>query len=61
MHRRRIIQGAAATLAAAVLPSSARAVAAPQGPTDFATALWAPAAPANYTVPAHPSDRKSVV
>src|SRR5690606_25113703 len=58
LHRRRIIQGAAATLAAAVLPSSARAVATPQDPTDFATALWSPAAPANYTVPAHPSERR---
>ncbi|MCA1273547.1 N-acetylmuramoyl-L-alanine amidase, partial [Streptomyces sp. 7G] len=50
MHRRRLIQYAAATMgAAAVLPSSVRAVAAPQGPTDYATALWIPAAPANYT------------
>ncbi|WP_327332696.1 N-acetylmuramoyl-L-alanine amidase [Streptomyces anulatus] len=58
MHRRRIIQCAAATMAAAVLPASARAVAAPKGPTDYATALWAPAAPANYTVPSHPSERR---
>ncbi|MDQ0693748.1 MULTISPECIES: N-acetylmuramoyl-L-alanine amidase [unclassified Streptomyces] len=57
MHRRRIIQCAAATMVAAVLPASGRAVAAPKGPTDYATALWAPAAPANYTVPSHPSER----
>ncbi|MGW3334022.1 N-acetylmuramoyl-L-alanine amidase [Streptomyces rubiginosohelvolus] len=59
MHRRRLIQYAAATMgAAAVLPSSARAVAAPEGPTDYATALWIPAAPANYTVPTRPSERR---
>ncbi|MDX2919840.1 hypothetical protein PV370_18125, partial [Streptomyces sp. NE06-03C] len=60
MNRRRIIQYAAATMgAAAVLPSSVRAVAAPKGPTDYATALWVPAAPANYTVPARPSERRT--
>ncbi|MFD3815908.1 N-acetylmuramoyl-L-alanine amidase [Streptomyces rubiginosohelvolus] len=59
MHRRRLIQYAAATMgAAAVLPSSVRAVAGPQGPTDYATALWIPAAPANYTVPTRPSERR---
>ncbi|MFG3408313.1 N-acetylmuramoyl-L-alanine amidase [Streptomyces sp. NPDC048142] len=58
MHRRRIIQCAAAATTAALLPASARAVATPQGTTDYATAFWAPAAPANYTVPARPSDRR---
>lgn len=59
MHRRRIIQCAAATMAAAVLPASARAVTgAPKGATDYATALWAPAAPANFTVPDRPSARR---
>ncbi|NEE28545.1 N-acetylmuramoyl-L-alanine amidase, partial [Streptomyces sp. SID7982] len=52
MHRRRFIRYAATTMgAAAVLPSSVRAVAAPKGPTDYATALWVPAAPTNYTIP----------
>ncbi|MCT6779620.1 MULTISPECIES: N-acetylmuramoyl-L-alanine amidase [Streptomyces] len=59
MHRRRFIRYAATTMgAAAVLPSSVRAVAAPKGPTDYATALWVPAAPANYTVPSRPSERR---
>ncbi|MFF2225405.1 N-acetylmuramoyl-L-alanine amidase [Streptomyces globisporus] len=59
MHRRRFIRYAATTMgAAAVLPSSVRAVAAPKGPTDYATAMWVPAAPTNYTVPSRPAERR---
>ncbi|KOU04018.1 MULTISPECIES: N-acetylmuramoyl-L-alanine amidase [Streptomyces] len=58
MHRRRIVQGVAATVTAALLPSSARTVAAPDSATDYASAFWSPADPANYTVPSHPSERR---
>ncbi|MEV7311169.1 N-acetylmuramoyl-L-alanine amidase [Streptomyces microflavus] len=57
MHRRRLLQGAAVTAAAALVPASARAVAVPVGAVDHPTALWAPAHTANYTVPSHPSER----
>ncbi|MFB6425903.1 N-acetylmuramoyl-L-alanine amidase [Streptomyces microflavus] len=58
MHRRRLLQGAAVTAAAALVPASARAVAVPAGAVDHPTALWAPAHTANYTVPSHPSERR---
>lgn len=58
MHRRRLLQGAAVTAAAALVPASARAVAVPVGAVDHPTALWAPAHTANYTVPSHPSERR---
>ncbi|MFW3464115.1 N-acetylmuramoyl-L-alanine amidase [Streptomyces sp. 058-1L] len=58
MHRRRLLQGAAVTAAAALVPASARAVAVPVGASDHPTALWAPAHTANYTVPSHPSERR---
>ena len=55
MDRRRILQGAAATAAAALLPASARAVAASTGETDYPQAAWAPASPSNYTAANRPS------
>ncbi|WP_329612110.1 N-acetylmuramoyl-L-alanine amidase [Streptomyces brevispora] len=55
MHRRRILQGAAATAAAALLPASARAAAAVAGDTDYPSAHWAPASTSNYTVSKRPS------
>ncbi|MFD8116365.1 N-acetylmuramoyl-L-alanine amidase [Streptomyces microflavus] len=58
MHRRRLLQGAAVTAAAALVPASARAVAVPACAADHPTALWAPAHTANYTVPSHPSERR---
>ncbi|MET8502825.1 N-acetylmuramoyl-L-alanine amidase [Streptomyces microflavus] len=58
MHRRRLLQGAAVTAAAALVPASARAVAVPAGAADHPTALWTPAHTANYTVPSHPSERR---
>ncbi|MFH8886108.1 N-acetylmuramoyl-L-alanine amidase [Streptomyces californicus] len=58
MHRRRIVQGVAATVTAALLPSSARTAATPDGATDYASAFWSPADPANYTVPSQPSERR---
>ncbi|MFJ7062224.1 N-acetylmuramoyl-L-alanine amidase [Streptomyces microflavus] len=58
MHRRSLLQGAAVTAAAALVPASARAVAARAAAADYPTALWAPAHAANYTVPSHPSERR---
>lgn len=55
MDRRRILQGAAVTAAAALLPASARAVAASTGETDYPLASWAPASASNYTVSNRPS------
>ncbi|MGC5396353.1 N-acetylmuramoyl-L-alanine amidase [Streptomyces sp. DT20] len=54
MHRRRILQGAAATAAATLLPASARATAA-AGSTDYPSAHWVPASTSNYTVSTRPS------
>ncbi|WP_411083373.1 N-acetylmuramoyl-L-alanine amidase [Streptomyces sp. cmx-18-6] len=58
MHRRRLLQAAAVTAAAAVVPAPARAVADPAAVADYPAALWAPADAANYTVPSHPSERR---
>lgn len=56
MHRRRIIQGAAATAAAALLPTSVRASAATAaGDTDYPAAHWTPASTSNYTASTRPS------
>ncbi|MEV7404990.1 peptidoglycan recognition family protein [Streptomyces sp. NPDC091267] len=55
MHRRRILQGAAATAATALLPASARAAAATAGSTDYPSAHWVPASTSNYTVSSRPS------
>ncbi|MFD4029595.1 N-acetylmuramoyl-L-alanine amidase [Streptomyces sp. NPDC058637] len=55
MRRRRILQGAAATAAVALLPASARAVASSTAGTDYPSAHWAPASPSNYTVSSRPS------
>ncbi|MFJ8979395.1 N-acetylmuramoyl-L-alanine amidase [Streptomyces sp. NPDC102282] len=55
MQRRRILQGAAVTAAAAFLPASVRAVAAPPAETDYAGAQWFPASESNCT----PSKRSS--
>lgn len=55
MHRRRILQGAAATAAAVLLPTSARAAAAVAGDTDYPSAHWVPASTSNYTVSTRPS------
>ncbi|MEV0917533.1 peptidoglycan recognition family protein [Streptomyces sp. NPDC049967] len=56
MHRRRILQGAAATAAATLLPTSARATAAAAaGNTDYPSAHWVPASTSNYTVSTRPS------
>uniref|UniRef100_A0AAU2VHV6 N-acetylmuramoyl-L-alanine amidase n=1 Tax=Streptomyces sp. NBC_00008 TaxID=2903610 RepID=A0AAU2VHV6_9ACTN len=55
MHRRRILQGAAATAAATLLPASARATAAAAGSTDYPSAHWTPASTSNYTVSTRPS------
>ncbi|MFJ8847042.1 N-acetylmuramoyl-L-alanine amidase [Streptomyces cyaneofuscatus] len=57
MHRRRLLQGAAVTAAAALVPASARAVTPSTAVADHPAALWAPAHGANYTVPGHPSER----
>ncbi|KAB2591121.1 N-acetylmuramoyl-L-alanine amidase [Streptomyces arboris] len=58
MHRRRLLQGAAVTAAAALVPASARAVTPSTAVADHPAALWAPAHGANYTVPGHPSERR---
>ncbi|MFB6909293.1 N-acetylmuramoyl-L-alanine amidase [Streptomyces bacillaris] len=58
MHRRRLLQGAVVTAAAALVPASARAVTPVAGAPDYPPALWAPAHAANHTVPAHPSERR---
>ncbi|MFH8378367.1 N-acetylmuramoyl-L-alanine amidase [Streptomyces cyaneofuscatus] len=58
MHRRRLLQGAAVTAAAALVPASARAVTPSTAVADHPAALWAPAHGANYTVPARPSERR---
>ncbi|MFZ4281245.1 MULTISPECIES: N-acetylmuramoyl-L-alanine amidase [Streptomyces] len=58
MHRRRLLQGAVVTAAAALVPASARAVAPVAGAPDYPAALWAPAHAANRSVPAHPSERR---
>ncbi|MFD3647885.1 N-acetylmuramoyl-L-alanine amidase [Streptomyces cyaneofuscatus] len=58
MHRRRLLQGAAVTAAAALVPASARAVTPSTAVVDHPAALWAPAHGANYTVPARPSERR---
>ncbi|MFC8225301.1 N-acetylmuramoyl-L-alanine amidase [Streptomyces sp. NPDC057287] len=55
MQRRRILQGAAVTAAAALLPASVRAVAAPTAETDYAGAQWFPASASNYTPASGPS------
>ncbi|WP_334664463.1 N-acetylmuramoyl-L-alanine amidase [Streptomyces cyaneofuscatus] len=55
MHRRRLLQGAAVTAAAALVPASARAVTPTIAVADHPAALWAPA---HYTVPAPPSERR---
>lgn len=56
MHRRRILQGAAATAAATLLPASAQAsAAAAAGNTDYPSAHWVPASTSNYTVSTRPS------
>lgn len=55
MHRRRLLQGAAATAAATLLPASARATAAAAGDTDYPSAHWTPASTSNYTVSTRPS------
>ncbi|MFB6705188.1 N-acetylmuramoyl-L-alanine amidase [Streptomyces sp. NPDC056333] len=56
MHRRRILQGAAATAAAALLPASTRAMASSTaGSTDYPLAHWTPASTANYTASTRPS------
>lgn len=55
MRRRRILQSAAVTAAAAFLPASVRATAAPTGDTDYPAAQWAPASPSNYTGSTRPS------
>lgn len=55
MHRRRILQGGAVTAAAALIPASARAVAAPTAGTDYPLAHAAPASTSNYTVSNRPS------
>ncbi|WP_326607691.1 N-acetylmuramoyl-L-alanine amidase [Streptomyces sp. NBC_01799] len=56
MHRRRILQGAAATAAAALLPASTRAMASSTaGSTDYPLAHWTPASIANYTASTRPS------
>ncbi|MEU9059913.1 N-acetylmuramoyl-L-alanine amidase [Streptomyces sp. NPDC048430] len=56
MQRRRILQSAAVTATAALLPASARAVAAPTADTDHPGAQWAPASTSNYTVANRPSE-----
>ncbi|MFE2294741.1 N-acetylmuramoyl-L-alanine amidase [Streptomyces sp. NPDC059452] len=59
MHRRRLLQGAALTATAALVPASVRSVAGTRAAVaDHPMALWAPAHAANYTVPAHPSERR---
>ncbi|KQZ19888.1 MULTISPECIES: N-acetylmuramoyl-L-alanine amidase [Streptomyces] len=55
MQRRRLVQGAAATTAVALVPASARAVASTAAGTDYSSARWAPASPSNYTVSGRPS------
>ncbi|WP_405386044.1 N-acetylmuramoyl-L-alanine amidase [Streptomyces sp. NBC_01102] len=55
MRRRRILQGAAATAAVALLPASARAVASSTAGTDYPSAQWTPASPSNYTMSSRPS------
>ncbi|MCX4679416.1 N-acetylmuramoyl-L-alanine amidase [Streptomyces sp. NBC_01433] len=55
MHRRRLLQGAAVTAAAALLPASARAVASSTAETDYPEAHWAPASTSNYTSSSRPS------
>lgn len=56
MHRRRILQGAAATAAAALLPASTRAMASSTaGSTDYPLAHWTPASAVNYTASMRPS------
>ncbi|MGW3660083.1 N-acetylmuramoyl-L-alanine amidase [Streptomyces sp. NPDC005151] len=55
MHRRRILQSAAATAAAALLPASTRAMASASGSTDYPPAHWAPASTSNYTASNRPS------
>ncbi|WP_326815740.1 MULTISPECIES: N-acetylmuramoyl-L-alanine amidase [unclassified Streptomyces] len=56
MHRRRILQGTAATAAAALLPASTRAMASSTaGSTDYPLAHWTPASAANYTASTRPS------
>lgn len=55
MRRRRILQGAAATAAVAVLPASVRAVASSTAGTDYPSAHRAPASPSNYTRSSRPS------
>ncbi|MGW2112332.1 N-acetylmuramoyl-L-alanine amidase [Streptomyces sp. NPDC001948] len=56
MHRRRILQGAAATAAAALIPASTRAMAdTTAGDTDYPLAHWTPASTSNYTASSRPS------
>ncbi|MFF1925580.1 N-acetylmuramoyl-L-alanine amidase [Streptomyces sp. NPDC058221] len=56
MHRRRILQGAAVTAAAALIPASARAAAATAGDTDYPSAHWVPASTSNCTASTRPSE-----
>ncbi|MET8329833.1 peptidoglycan recognition family protein [Streptomyces sp. NPDC005181] len=56
MHRRRILQGAVAAAAAAMVPASTRAMASSAaGSTDYPLAHWTPASTSNYTVSTRPS------
>lgn len=55
MQRRRILQGAAVTAAAAFVPASVRAVAASTADTDHPGAQWYPASTSNYTPSLRPS------
>ncbi|MGW0790475.1 N-acetylmuramoyl-L-alanine amidase [Streptomyces sp. NPDC002911] len=55
MQRRRILQGAAVTAAAALLPASVRSVAASTSDTDHRGAQWYPASTSNYTPSGRPS------
>ncbi|WP_329237668.1 N-acetylmuramoyl-L-alanine amidase [Streptomyces sp. NBC_00111] len=57
MQRRRILQGAAVTAAAALLPASVRAVAAPPAETDYGGAQWFPASESNCTPSRRSSER----
>lgn len=56
MQRRRILQGAAVTAAAALLPASVRAVAAPTAEADHPGAQWYPASASNCTPSNRPAE-----
>ncbi len=59
MQRRRILQGAAASAAVALIPASARAAASSSADTDYPRAHAAPASPSNYTA-SHGSSTRPV-